>query len=112
MGCRFEAEARGHEALVLGQELALVFFAGGHDDALGSRDEVVDLLLLDALGDEGFGVDARSGAEKLAERLAEADQVPPDHARLVAVAVAQRVVVVVRREGGVEVVDEGEGAEV
>lgn len=60
-----------------------------------------------------FGlVDAGAGADELAEGFAEADEVPPYYAGLVAVGVAEAVVVVVGSVGGVEVVEEGKGAEV
>ena len=108
----FETEAGRHEPFVFGHEDGFVFFPDRGDDCFGALDEFGREVLAYALGDEFVVVDVRAGADELAERFAQSDEVPPDDARLVAVGVAEHVVVVVGRVVGVEVVEEGKGAEV
>ncbi len=107
-----KTEAAGHEAFVLRHEDGFVLLSHGGDDGFGALDELGREVFAHALGDEFVVVDVRAGADQFAERLAEPDEVPPDDGRLVAVGVAQHVVVVVGRVVRVEVVEEGEGAEV
>lgn len=108
----FETESGGHETLVFGHEDGFVFFAYGRDDGFGALDELGREVFAYAFVDEFFVVDVGACADQFAERLAEPDEVPPDDGRLVAVGVAEHVVVVVGRVVRVEVVEEGERTEV
>ena len=109
---RREAESEGHETFVFGEEDGLVFRAGRFDDGFRALDQFRSERLTDALGGEDLVVHFVARADEFAEAFAEADEVPPDDAGLVAVRVAEHVVVVIGRVVGVEVVEEGEGAEV
>lgn len=82
------------------------------DERFGALDQFRGEGLGDTAGDEIGVVDVGACADEFAERFAQAYEVPPDDGWLVAVGVAEGVVVVVRGIGGVKIVKEGEGTEV
>ena len=109
---RREAKASTHEAGVFGLENGFVFVANLMDNSFCALDEFRREAFGDAFRDEFFVIDVGASTDEFAKGFTKADEVPPDDGGLIFIAVAEGMVVVVRRVGGVEVVQEGKGPEV
>ena len=109
---REDSETGTHQARVFGLIKGVVFLADLADDGFGTFDQLGSEVLGDAVGYEGLIVDRRPGTDELAERFAKSDEIPPYDERLVFVAVAKSMIIVVGGVIRIKVIEKGKGSEI